>query len=235
MRWVLLSCLIACGFQSTATPLLQIDAAVPDAAVPDAAVPDATPCQVGASSTSIDRGQVGLSTGGGTFQTLACDGDARIIGLALDMSDQPANGEDDDSARGIRIGCATVTIGAAQGSAGPIATKDSEGHGGSGWTPSTLTALALCPPGAVLSGLLVHGGGKGGGNLFLDATMTCTTFDVTAKLITTTAVPIAGSQTEPLQPSQVQCEAGEQVVSMMTDTGAGLDSLRLSCAPTICK
>jgi hypothetical protein len=229
MRWVLLSCLIACGFQASAASLPQIDAAAPDAAMPDA-----TPCQVGASSTTTDRGQVGLSTGGGTFRTLACDGDARIIGLALDMSDQHANGQNDDSARGIQIGCATVTIDAAQGSAGPIAMKDSEGSGGSNWAPSTLTALALCPPGAVLSGLLVHGGG-GGGNLFLDATMTCTTFDATAKLITTTAVPIAGSQSEPLQPSQVQCEAGEQVVSMMTDTGAGLDSVRLSCAPTICQ
>jgi hypothetical protein len=191
-------------------------------------------CQVGASSTTTDRGKVGLGTGGGTFQTLACDGDARIIGLALDMSDQPANGEDDDSARGIRIGCATVTIGAAQGSAGPIATKDSEGTGGSSWAPSTLTALALCPPGAVLSGLLVHGGG-GAGNLFLDATMTCSTFDATARLTTTTAVPIAGSQTEPLQPSQVQCAGGEQVVSMVTDTGGGLDSLQMLCAPTICE
>jgi hypothetical protein len=223
MRCVLLSCLTACGFQSSPAPLSQIDAA-----------PASPPCQVGASSTTTDRGKVGLSNGGGTTRSLACDGDARIIGLALDMSDQDANGQDTASARGIRIGCATVTIDAAQGSAGPITTKDIDGNGSSGWSPSTLTALALCPPGAVLSGLLVHGGG-GGGNLFLDATMTCSTFDATARLSATTAVPIAGSQTETRQPSQVQCEAGEQVVSMMTDTGAGLDSLRLSCAPTICK
>lgn len=224
MRCALLSCLTACGFQSSAATPLELDATAPDS----------TPCQVGAGSPiGTDRGKVGLSDGGGNVRPLACAGDAQIIGLALDMSNQPANGQGTESARGIRIGCATVAFAASKAHTGPIMMKDIDGNGGSGWSPSTMTALALCPPGAVVSGLMVHGGVSG--NLFLDATMTCTAFDTNAQLTATTAVPIVGSQTETQRPSQALCDAGEHVVSMTTDTGAGLDSLQLLCAPTICK
>jgi len=47
-------------------------------------------------------------------------------------------------------------------------------------------------------------------------------------------VAIAGSLSDAENPSGAQCNPGEQVVSMVTDTGAGLDSLRLLCAPTTC-
>lgn len=198
---------------------------------------DSTPvnmvCHVGtASVTGIDRGKVGLSTGGGNIRPLACDGNARIVGLALDMSNQPVNGQDTDSARGIQLGCATVTIDASNGHTGPITMKAIEGTGGSGFSPSTMTALALCPPGAVLSGLQVHGSVHV--NLFLDARMICSAFDTNGRLTGMIPVDIAGSLTDSTNPSQAQCAPGEQVVSMLTDTGAGLDSLNLFCAPTTC-
>lgn len=190
-------------------------------------------CKVGVGPDSIDRGKVGLSNGGGNVRPLACDGDLRTIGLALDMSTQPVNGQDTNSARGIRIACAAVTIDASGGHTGSITTKDIEGAGGAGFSPSMMTPLVLCPAGAVLSGLLVHGSVHV--NLFLDATMTCSTFDTRGLLTGTTPVYIAGSLTDSMNPSQVQCNEGEQTVSMTTDTGAGLDSLHLFCAPTICE
>jgi hypothetical protein len=224
MRCALLSCLTACSFQSRAS--------TSPAPEPDANDAN-TVCHVGAASvTGTERGKVGLSTGGGNVRPLACDGDARIVGLALDMSDQPVNGQDTDSARGIQLGCAAVTIDASDGRTGPVTMKTIEGNGGAGFSPSTMTALALCPAGAVLSGLAVHGSAHV--NLFLDATMTCSAFDMTGRLTGTTAVYIAGSLTDTQNPSEAQCAPGEQVVSMSTDTGAGLDSLLLSCAPVTC-
>ena len=58
--------------------------------------------------------------------------------------------------------------------------------------------------------------------------------DTSGRLTGTTMVPIAGSLIEPSNPSQARRGPGEQAVSMMTNTGAGLDSLRLFCAPTTC-
>lgn len=216
MRCALLLCLTACSFHASA----EIDVGN-------------TMCNIGAtSSVGTDRGKVGLSNGGGNVRSLACDGGARIVGLALDMSDNPVNGLNSHSARGLQLGCATVTIDASKGQTGAITMKTIEGNGGSGWLPSTMTPLALCPPGSVLSGLQVHGSAYTG--LFLDATMTCSAFDPTGQLTGTTPVAIAGSLTDTQNPSEAQCNPGEQVVSMNTDTGAGLDSLRLLCAPTTC-
>jgi hypothetical protein len=225
VRRVLLLGLTACSFRGPSTS--SIDAAA-----------DGTPanavCQVGAASaTGTDRGQVGLSTGGGTVRQLACDGDDRIVGIALDMSDGPVNGQDTRSARGIRIGCAAVTIDAAGGHTGPIATKDVQGFGGAGFTPSTMTALASCPPGAVVSGLLVHGSAHV--NLFLDATILCSAFDTAGKFTNLSVVPIAGSLTDPSNPSQAMCGGAEQAVSITANIGAGLDSLHMFCAPTTCE
>ena len=102
-------------------------------------------CQIGASvAAGTDREKVGLSDGGGNFRSLACDEGAQIVGIALDMSDRPINGNS-HSARGIQIGCATVTIDASKGQLGPHTMKTSEGNGGSGWTPSTMTPLGLRP------------------------------------------------------------------------------------------
>jgi hypothetical protein len=61
----------------------------------------------------------------------------------------------------IRIGCTTVTIAGSSAHTGQFLMKDIEGNGGSGWSPSTMTTLASCPAGAVLSGLEVHGGDPG--------------------------------------------------------------------------
>src|SRR6185436_2902705 len=201
----LLLCLAACSFGS---PTSSLDAQEPVDDVPSAV------CRLGVVPSSIDRGKVGLSNGGGNVRPLACDGDLRIVGLALDMSTQPVNGQDTNSARGIRIVCAPVTIDESGSQTGSITTKDIEGAGGAGFSPSMMTPLASCPPGAVLSGLLVHGSVHV--NLFLDATMTCSAFDARGQLTGTTAMYIAGSLTDSTNPSQVQCAAGEQVVSMTT-------------------
>jgi hypothetical protein len=149
------------------------------------------------------------------------------------MSDGPVNGQDTNSARGIRLACATVTIDASGGRVGPVATKDLEGAGGAGFTPSTMTPLTSCPPDAVLSGLRVHGSSHV--NLFLDATIFCSKFDPRGQFMGTTPVYVVGSLTDSMNPSQVQCNPGEQVVSMTTNMGAGLDSLRLLCAPATCE
>jgi hypothetical protein len=221
VRRALLPCLAACGFQGPTA----IDAA---------GLASGVSCLVGtASSIGSDRGKVGLSAAGASVRPLACDGDARLVGLALDMSNKHVLTQSTGSARGIRIGCAAVTVDASNGHTGLVTTKDIEGTGDAGWSPSTMTELAVCPPGAVVSGLQVHSGSSG--ILFVDATMTCSVFAVTGQLTITTSVPIAGSQSEPLNPSQAQCSAGEHVVSMTTNTGFGLDSVRLFCAPTICK
>lgn len=49
------------------------------------------------------------------------------------------------------------------------------------------------------------------------------------------SVPITGSGTDANNPSSASCATGEQAVGMRTQTGAGLDSLRLQCQPTTCR
>jgi len=237
MRWVSLLGLIGCSYQAPAgtgddTPDADVDAPASEDAPPDApADTPAATCTLGATGATTDRGKVGLSNGGNPG-SIACDGDTRIVGIALDMSDGLADGVT-RSARGIRIACATVTIDPLGGHTGTIATKDVEGAGGSGWTPSTFTSIAQCPEGAVVSGLAVHGSSFT--TYFLDATMACTRFDTSGNVAQVTGVYIAGSLTDPMNPSEAHCAAGEQVTSMATSTGAGLDSLRLVCAATQCR
>src|SRR6185436_9694175 len=118
----------------------------------------------------------------------------------------PVNGLNSHSARGIQIGCATVTIDASSGQTSAVTMKTSEGNGGSGWLPSTMTPLAMCPPGSMLSGLQVHGSVYR--SLFLDATMTCSSFDTKGQLTATTPVAIAGSLTDTQNPSEAHCNPG---------------------------
>jgi hypothetical protein len=204
------------------------------AATIDAAVVDATPvppCVLGVGGGTTDRGKVGLSNGG-SQGSIECDGDARIVGLALDMSDGLADGVT-PSARGIRIACATVTIDGTGGHVTNLVTKDKEGAGGAGWSPSTWTPLARCADDAVVTGLAVHGSSYV--SYFLDATMQCTQLDATGAPVQTAVVDITGSGTDPSSPSEAHCNSGEQVAEMTTWTGAGLDSVRLQCAATTCE
>ena len=84
-----------------------------------------------------------------------------------------------------------------------------------------------------MTGLAVHGSSHM--IYILDATMTCSALDANGQVGSTTGVYIAGSLTsDGSNPSSAECLGGEQVVSVRTDTGAGLDSLDLFCAPTTC-
>jgi len=225
--------LAGCSFQGPPTTVTTSDArGVVDAAPTiDAVV--RTSCTLGAGAPITDRGKVGLSTGGALVAPpLACDGDTRIVGVALDMS----NGLADSvtvSAHGIRIACATVSIDALGAHTGTVATKDVEGNGGSGWTPSTFTAITSCPAGAVVSGLSTHGSTFT--TYFLDANITCSTFNARGQLLAATSVHIAGSQTSSANPSGVVCNAGEQLAALSIHAGAGLDSANLQCAPVTCE
>jgi len=233
MRWTALALMVvtACSFEG-GRGALDARPSTGDGRsdAPGDGAPGAT-CVLGAGATTTDRGKVGLSEGG-SAGSIACDGDARIVGLALDMSDGLADGVT-RSARGIRIACATVTIDGAGGHTDGIVFKDLEGNGGSGWTPSTWTEVAECPPGALVSGLAVHGSPFT--SYFLDATMSCARFDTTAAVAEVTTVGIAGSGSDVTHASGAQCDPGEQVAELATSTGAGLDSVRLLCASTICE
>jgi hypothetical protein len=236
VRWEALCCALACAACTYRGRPVATDAPDPtgDAVELDAAVADAppvAPCVLGVDGAITDRGKVGLSNGGSPG-AIACDGDARIVGLALDMSDGLADGVT-PSARGIRIACATVTIDGLGGHVTNLVTKDKEGAGGSGWSPSTWTPLAQCADGAVVTGIAVHGSSYV--SYFLDAAMACTRFDATGSPAETTTIAITGSGTDPDNPSEARCNAGEQVAELGTSTGAGLDFLRLRCAATICE
>ena len=83
---VLLPALAACSFTGPPAGSGPIDARVA-ADTPFGADANNRTCVLGAGAPTIDRGKVGLSTGGNVVMPpLACDGDARIVGLALDMS-----------------------------------------------------------------------------------------------------------------------------------------------------
>ena len=221
----------ACQF-TTPIGATQNDAQADDAPTGSDAPNSNLTCRVGAGLIGSDEGQVGLSTGGGTKTALACLTTDRIIGVALYMSQQPVNGGDTDSAQGIRIACAPITIDHSGGHTGAVYTMDVVGFGGSGFTPAALTGLAECADGEAVTGLQVYGSHYG--NLFLSATIYCTGVDVTGQSTTTTAVPIAGSGADTMNPSQVSCPKNDQIVTLVPDTGAGLDSVEVFCAPTKC-
>lgn len=227
--------LAGCAYHApdgTADPI-DAPAVIDMSATPDMAIdqnPAAT-CDVGVTGTPVDRGKVGLSNGGGLLSAIACPSDRRMVGLALDLSDGNADGVT-RSARGIQIGCASLTIDGTGPHVGAVTLIEVAGNGGSGWSPSTLPPLTRCPDGAVVSGLAVHGSNFT--SYFLDATMACTELDSSGNVVATTQVHINGSGTDANNPSSAACNAGEQVVSMTTNTGAGLDSVRLVCAATDC-
>lgn len=238
MRWEALACAllcVACTYSGRPVAPDAPEVADDDAAAAiDGAVIDmqpVAPCALGTTGATTDRGKVGLSNGG-SAGTIACDGNARIVGIALDMSDGNADGVT-PSARGIRIACATVTIDGTGGHVTDLVTLDKEGAGGSGWSPSTWTPLAQCEDGATVTGISVHGSSFV--SYFLDATLACTRFDTAGAPLGTTAVTVTGSGSDTANPSEAHCNAGEQIAEMTTHTGAGLDSLRLQCAATACE
>jgi hypothetical protein len=232
MRGALWLCgLTACGFNVASSS----DAPLP----PDAPSIDAprTSCRVVPGTPLTVRGTVGLGGGGGNHNTLKCDAGEIITGVAYDVSDGNANGQSSPSARGIRISCATLTIDAIGAHASSPRIHDVDGSGGSGWSPSTWSFPALCPVAGALSAMMAHGGTNPGTmNLFVDTSIDCTSFDKQGKPNGTTMLNIPTSTTGMGEnPSSVTCPPGDQIAMLVTDTGAGLDSVAVSCAPTICQ
>jgi len=196
-----------------------------------------TSCRVVPGTPVTVKGTVGFSGGGGNLNDLTCDPGEVIVGVAYDMSDGDANGQNSPSARGIRIACATLTIDALGVHASSPRTHDVDGAGGAGWSPSTWSFPALCDAGSVLSKLTAHGGVTiNVTNLFLDTSIDCSRFDAKGQMTETTTHVIPGSTSGlGMNESSATCDPGGQIVKLTADTGAGLDSLVVSCAPTICQ
>jgi hypothetical protein len=224
-------CLVACSYTA---PADSGDAAIdgPSTVGEDAAV-DGPPgsCVVGTTGGSVDRGKVGRSMGGAPNTTLACDEGTVMVGVAIDLSDGLADGVT-QSAHGIRIACAPLTIDGSGPQVGGTTTKEVLGNGGSGWTPSTFSPVAMCPAGSVITGMRVFGSSFT--SYFLDVSIRCTRLDATGAVVANTVVDVAGSGNDAQNQSLVNCNTGEQVVAMTTRTGAGLDSVNLLCAATAC-
>ena len=227
---LLLTTLAACSFEvASSQPGPMIDARPPDA-------PRNTVCHVATGTPATGAGTVGLSGGGGSTGQLQCDAGEVIVGIAVDTSNGAANGQS-RSARGIRIYCASVSI---DGS-GPHETTPTpheiEGNGGAGWSPSTWSLPAMCVPGGVVTMLGTHGGLTSNvTNLFFDTSITCSQLDVQGTVIASAVLAIIdGTSLTGMNASTAACRAGAQIVTLGTDVGAGLDSVAVSCAPTICQ
>jgi hypothetical protein len=192
-----------------------------------------TSCAASVALGDMDRGHVG-GPGGSKGPILACDNplDERIIGIALEMSNQnTANGG--RSATGIRIECARISIDPS-GSAvvGAISEHDVAGNGKYNWSPATWTPVTMCKPGWVVSGMLAHEGV--GGNRFLDVTITCSELKFGGGTGATETMYVTGSLTDSAMPSQAQCASGEVLDQLGSWTGAGLDAVNLLCAAATC-
>jgi hypothetical protein len=232
MRWTRPAVVVgiaACAFHHGKAPGDGKDIDTPSNAV----------CQVGTtgggsgSTGGTLAGTVGLSTGGGTFMNIRCAPGGLLVGLALDMSDQPVNGGDTISAHGLRIACADVVEDGSGGHTGTPTTADLTGFGGANFTPSTMTAVAPCPAGSVMTGMYVHGSYHM--IYLLAARIVCTRFDQDGSAGSAYSIDIAGTGSDTMFPSGAECAPGQQVVRMYADVGAGLDSVELYCADTVCK
>jgi hypothetical protein len=236
VRWALVAVVCGCSFEHGVV-LNRGDASVGTDADADAIVdsPDAEPlCKVDVSSTTgVDRGRVGGDGGSANFPPLVCAtaGD-QMVGVALRMSDQDTIfGQ--RSAQGIRIGCAAVVVPlSGAGTTGTVTTTELLGTGGSGWAPSTWTPMTQCKPGWIISGMSAHT--TDDGNLFLDASITCSQIGPTGKPVATETIYVDGSLDENNGSDAVQCNEGEVVVRMPNRSGAGLDSVNLWCTTPTC-
>jgi hypothetical protein len=227
MRWTrptLLVAVAACAFRHG------MPAGTSDGT--DIDTPSNATCHLAESGSESLAGKVGLSTGGGIFKSVRCSPGSLLVGMALDMSNQPVNGGDTKSAHGFRIACADVVDDGSGGHTGTPTTADIEGFGSAGFTPSTMTPIAPCPAGSVVTGMYVHGSHYM--NLFLTARLVCMRFDQNGGVGSSFSIDITGTGSDTMYPSGAECPTGQQVVKMIADTGAGLDSLQLYCAPTVC-
>jgi hypothetical protein len=70
--------------------------------------------------------------------------------------------------------------------------------------------------------------------LFLTAHLVCTRYDQNGGAGSSFPIDITGTGSDTMYPSGADCPTGQQVVKIIADTGAGLDSIQLYCAPTVC-
>ena len=246
MRRAVLACLAACSFSPPTGGAAGDDSGgAPDddgGAIPsdggnesDDSGNTGPSCAVSvASTTGMNRGNVG-GAGGGDYTMLACDSPAeRIVGVTLRMSNNnTSNGG--RSAHGISIACATTAVDANGATVGAIAPHEVSGTGGTQgtWLPSTWTELAQCPAGALVSGLRVHQGPNS--NLFTNASITCSAIAVTGMTGAVTEHAIPDASTEAAGEDQGACDPGEVLVRVGARHGAGIDSLDLYCSPSRCE
>jgi hypothetical protein len=227
MRFVAVVLVSGCGFRP--------DAVAGDAQREIDAAPDAhliqPSCNLAVAATGADAGRIGDSSGGTATPALACPSLQPMVGVALLVSDGAAGGPQERSAQGIMIGCAPVTIGSTSttGAATMIMVM---GNGGSNFAPAHSTGFTSCPPGAVISGLAVHSGQFD--SAFINVTLTCAMPNTAGQIVGVSDVYVAGSLTEPMNPNGATCSVGEIASSFVPRTGAGLDSLEMSCAVPTC-
>jgi hypothetical protein len=147
------------------------------------------------------------------------------------MSDNPVNGLTKRSTHGLVIACASVRITPSGAVLGAVTTFEAIGNGASGWTPSTLSPVTQCDPGSVVTGLT---GKVGGGLVFLDLTMACSALTADGIPMASSPRYVGGSLMESNGITSAACAAGEILWEVDPRTGAGVDAVRLSCAPTKC-
>jgi hypothetical protein len=224
--------LAACGFSpGAATDAGRAIDAATDAKPIDAANDET--CAVTFTGSGSDAGQVGDSTGGGNLMMLTCAAGAAVAGVTIDMSNGNVDNTSDRSARGIAIECAQFVIDAQGGHTGSLAPSVlADGNGGNNWAPSSLTT-ATCPQGAFVGGMMVYSGASN--SLFENIALLCTLLDPTGKLASSTSVPVPDTDSVTQNSSSVSCPTGQGVVGMRADSGAGLDSVQLYCAPSSCE
>lgn len=239
MRYLCTVLLAGCGFSARTSnpPPADPDAAIEIDAPSDA--PDAMlapdPCNIGVTSIGgINRGQVGGNGGGANFGPLACSAAAdRIVGFAVRLSNQNTL-FGAPSAQGLVIACAKVSVdkNTNVGTTGTPYTIEIKGSGAEMWTPSTLSPLAMCAPGAVVNGLQTHTGPNQ--NLFNNVDFRCGQLNGQAQTIANPVVHVMNSGTVTTNVDTVNCNANETIVQMTNMTGSGFDSATLFCAPTVC-
>jgi hypothetical protein len=168
-----------------------------------------------------------------------CPAPTTAVGAALLMSNNGVNSTPSPSAHGLEIACAQVSADATGGHTGSatLVELDPGSNTGAGFTPATMSPLAMCPPGAIMTGMLVHGGPTAQETiLFVDAFIQCAPLEANGDTGAPGSVPImntgsGGSDDE----SHAACGPNEAITLFATNMGAGLDSFELYCAPIICE
>ncbi len=242
MRAALTVLLAACSFHPPGEQP-QLDAPAPhDVRANDSRVADAMgdsfvarDCALETDDGSLDKSGTTGDNGGSPSASIECDAPTdMIVGIALQISNQNTvyGGR---SALAIDISCAPVTVHPDQSATvGTIYTHEASGLGTYMWSPATLTSTAQCAADSVVTGIDAHT--TGSNDMFEDVTITCSQLGPDGALTgSTAAIYIAGSQTDAQGDTPASCNTGDVLRRLDPDTGAGLDSVTLRCAPAQCQ